>query len=65
MKKAERLKRARMRALEYAQSGDYADGHAVEIAVRGEYELRAMRFSRFEMQEYDEMCRQARGEYDE
>lgn len=54
-----------MRALEYAQSGDYADGHAVEIAVRGEYELRAMRFSRFEMQEYDEMCRQARGEYDE
>ena len=57
MKKADRKERLISRAKEYARSGDYVDGLSVEVALRGEFP--GVRFTRFEKQEYDEMCRQA------
>ena len=57
MKKAEKMERLILRAKEYARSGDYVDGVSVEIALRGEFP--GVKFTRFEKQEYDEMCRQA------
>lgn len=60
MKKAEKKERMIARAKEYATSGKYSDSTLVEIALRGEFP--GMKFSKFEKQEFDEMCRQARGQ---
>ena len=57
MKKREKQELAIVRAKEYANSGEYRDWIQMEIALRSEFPK--LRFSRFEQQEYDKMCRQA------
>lgn len=54
--------KARMRSLELAMSGKYEDSLAIEIALRSEFGPVVGRRSKFERQQLDDMCTQARSD---
>lgn len=51
-----------MRSLELAMSGKYEDSLAIEIALRSEFGPVVGRLSKFERQQLDDMCTQARSD---